>query len=86
MGNPFNALNAANPYNMNNTANLRNAYQMLTQSRNPMQIFQNLAQQNPNLQPVLNMLKGGANPRQIFMSMCQQRGINPNEFLKNITG
>ena len=86
MGNPFNSINANNPYNANNMAGMRNAYQMLTQSQNPMAVFQQMAQQNPNLQPVMNMLRNGANPQQLFYSMCQQRGINPQEFLKNLTG
>lgn len=86
MGNPFNALNPNNPYNSNGMANIRNAYQMLTSSRNPMQVFQQLAGQNPQLQPILGMLRGGANPQQLFMNMCQQRGINPYEFIKNIKG
>lgn len=86
MSNPFNALNPNNPMNANSMASIRNAYQMLTQSRNPMQVFQQLAQQNPQLQPALQMLQQGMNPQQIFNTMCQQRGINPQEFLKNITG
>jgi len=86
MSNPFNALNPANPYNANNMSGFRNAYQMLTQSRNPMQTFMQLANGNPALQPAINMLRQGMNPQQIFNSMCQQRGINPDEFLRNITG
>jgi hypothetical protein len=83
MPNPFNALN---PMNADSMAGIRNAYQMLTQSRNPMQVFQQLAQQNPRLQPAMQMLRQGINPQQIFNTMCQQRGINPQEFLRNITG
>lgn len=86
MSNPFNAINPSNPYNANSMANLRNMYQMLTQSSNPMQTFQQLAMNNPKLQPVLNMLKQGANPQQLFINMCQQRGINPQDFLRNLTG
>ena len=79
MGNPFYQMNS-------NMTAIRNAYQMLTSSSNPMQIFTQLAQNNPQLQPILNMLRNGANPQQLFNSMCQQRGINPQEFIKNITG
>ena len=67
-------------------SNIQNAYRMLTQASNPMQVFTQMAQQNPRLQPILNALNQGANPQQLFMSMCQQRGINPQQFLKNITG
>ena len=86
MPNPFNALNPSNPYNANRMGNMRSVYQMLTQSPNPMQVFQNMAQQNPRLQPIMEMLRGGANPQQVFMNMCRQKGINPQEFIKNITG
>ena len=75
---------AFNPYN--NMAGLRNAYQMLTTSRNPMQVFQQLAQKNANLRPVLDALRSGTNPHDLFVSLCQQNGINPDEFIKNITG
>lgn len=52
---------------------------------NPMQLFSQLAMQNPRLQPILNALNGGANPQQLFYSMCQQRGVDPQAFLKSIT-
>lgn len=83
MSNPFNALNQANSINMNN---IRGAYQMLTQSRNPMQIFQQLAMRNPALQPAMSMLRQCNNPQQVFNTICQQKGINPQEFMKNIMG
>lgn len=86
MPNPFNTLNPRNPYNANNMAGIRNMYQMLTQSNNPTQMFRQLAANNPALQPAVNMLNQGMNPQQIFNTMCQQRGINPQEFLRNITG
>lgn len=86
MSNPFNTLNPANPYNSNAMAGIRNLYQMIMNSGNPMQTFQQLASNNPNMQPILNMLRQGGNPQQIFNSLCQQRGINPSEFLKSITG
>lgn len=86
MGNPFNSINPANPYNANNMAGIRGMYQMLTQSPNPMQAFQQLARQNPRLKPIADMLARGASPRSIFNDMCRQKGINPDEFIRNITG
>lgn len=86
MSNPFNVLNPSNPYNSNNMAGMRNIYQSLMSSKNPMQMFQQMARGNPQLQPIMQMLNRGANPQQIFMSMCQQRGINADEFIKNLTG
>lgn len=83
MSNPFNTLNPMNNYDM---GSIQNAYRALTTSNNPMQVFQQMAMNNPRLQPVLNMLNQGANPQQLFVNMCQQRGIDPNAFIRNITG
>jgi hypothetical protein len=80
MPNPFNV----NP--INNYGSYKDAYKMFSQSKNPMQLFMNMASQNPNLQPIMNLIKSGKNPEMVFNQLCQQRGINPNEFLKNITG
>ena len=84
MPNPFSSLNPIN--NNASMSAIQNAYNLLANAQNPMQVFQQMAQQNPQLQPVMNMLRNGANPRQIFNSMCQQRGINPNDFIRSITG
>lgn len=86
MPNPFASLNRANPINQFNMPQLRNAYQMLSGSRDPMSVFSQMAMGNPQLQPVLQALRSGQNPQQLFNSMCQQRGINPQEFLRSITG
>lgn len=65
--------------------NLQQMYKAM-QSGNPTQVFQMMAKNNPNMQPVLKLLDNGMDPKDIFYKMCQQRGINPDEFLKNITG
>lgn len=82
MSNPFNVLNPSNPINANSLGYIKSLYQAAKNSNNPMQYFQMMAQNNPQLQPILNMVKNGGNPQQIFYQMCQQRGINPEEFLK----
>lgn len=86
MPNPFNALNPGNPMNANKMGNLRNMYQSLVNSRNPMALFQQMAYRNPSLQPIAQALGNGANPQQIFNNLCSQRGIDPQEFLRQITG
>lgn len=86
MGNPFNTLNPNNPMNANNMAPIRGAYQMLKNSPNPMAMFRQMAINNPRLQPIVNMLNQGQSPQQIFNSLCRQRGINPQEFLRQIAG
>lgn len=78
MSNPFSQQTQPN--------NIQQAYQMFVNSKNPQQLFRTLAKQNPRFSAVLDMLNNGTDPQQIFYSLCQQRGINPQEFLKNITG
>ena len=80
MPNPFNT------QNNNQTMQLKNMYKMLVESKNPMQVFEKIAMNNPNMRPVLQALKSGNSPEQVFNTMCQQRGINPQEFIKKITG
>ena len=69
-----------------NMGNIQTMYQAIAGSRNPMQAFQRIASQNPNMRPIMQALQGGANPQQLFNSLCQQRGVNPQEFLRQITG
>lgn len=80
MSNPF--------YQQQNYFNpqMSNIYQMLTHSNNPIRLFKQLAMNNPTLQPILNMLNQGISPQQLFNNICQQKGINPQEFIKNLTG
>lgn len=85
MSNPlFNSLNQS--FNTNqinpNMDSLKQAYQMFKNSKNPRVLMQMMAQRNPQLQPMIQMLNNGGNPEQIFRSMAQQRGINPDEFIK----
>ena len=42
-----------------------------------------LAKKNPN---IVNMLNRGSSPQQIFNDLCRQRGVDPQQFLKSITG
>lgn len=88
MANPFNVLNPSNPMSayQGSIGNIQSIYRAIMGSRNPMQAFQQIASQNPQMQPILQALNGGANPQQLFASLCQQRGINPQEFMRQITG
>ena len=78
MGNPL-----VNNINMDY---IKNIYQAITTSQNPQQLFMQMAQNNPQLQPVVQAMRHGMNPQDIFYNMCKQRGINPQEFISNITG
>ena len=85
MPNPFSVLNPANPmrgYDFNALREMMNSMR----NGNPMQMLSRMAMQNPRVQPIVQALQGGANPQQLFNSLCQQRGINPHEFMRNLTG
>ena len=79
MPNPFNTMNTYPNFQ------LKNLYKMLTQSNNPMQMFQQMAMQNPNLKPIAQMLQT-QNPKDVFNQLCKQKGVDPQQFLKSITG
>ena len=80
MSNPF-----AQQQMSNTLAPMRDIYNAFRNAQNPMQVFSNFANRNPQLQPILQMLNRGANPQQVFNDLCKQRGINPNEFLRLLT-
>lgn len=85
MPNPFKTM--MNTYqNMPNFNSIRQTYQMLKNRGNPMALMQNMAQSNPQLKPILQAINSGTSPQQIFNNLCQQKGIDPNEVIKNITG
>lgn len=88
MPNPFSVLNRNSPMGafQGSMGNMQTFYRALMGAKNPMQAFQRIASQNPQMQPILQALQGGANPQQVFASLCQQRGINPQEFMRQITG
>ncbi len=88
MPNPFNVLNPNNPMRayQGNMGNIQTLYKSIMGSRDPMSAFRQIASQHPQMQPILQALQGGANPQQLFASLCQQKGINPQEFLRQITG
>lgn len=85
-GNPFNNINPNNPMNSNRMGQAKNIINMFRNSNNPMQLFQQMAMRNPQMQPVLNMIRQGQNPDQIFQNVCKQRGINPQDIMNLIKG
>lgn len=88
MANPF--LNGSNglPSGLNQTSvnQLKQAYQIFMQKGNPMQVLNQMAVQNPQMQSVVQMLNSGANPEAVFKNLCQAKGINAEDFIKQITG
>ena len=79
-----------NPFNFNggnsNFLNIQQLYQMVMNSKNPMQLLEQMSANNPQLRQVVQTLKNGANPQSLFVELCKQRGVDPNAFLKSIQG
>ena len=84
MPNPFFAQESNEHSTINPSQNLKDLYKLLTQSNNPIQLFTEIAKNNPNMAPVLNLLQNGYSPEQVFNMMCEKRGINPQEFMSKL--
>ena len=65
---------------------LRQLYQTISSSKNPTDLFIQMAQNNPQFKPIIDALNKGTNPQQLFEQMCKERGINPNDFIKQLQG
>ena len=51
-------------------------------SKNPQQLFMNMAQQNPQMNQVMNMIQSsGKSPKELFYQLAQQKGVDPNQIL-----
>ena len=70
-------------YNMGYLSQL---YRTISNSKNPMELFSQMAKNNPQFEPVMKALNSGTNPQQIFETMCKERGIDPNEFIRQLQG
>lgn len=85
MANPFYTASNSKPQPDNSMNNLNQIYKMLSNSKNPIEVFENIASNNPNLTPILNLLKNGYSPKQIFDMMCQKSGVDPQQFINSLT-
>ena len=65
----------------NNFNQLRNLYNALARSSNPQAMLEEMASKDPNVAWVMQMCKNG-NPKDLFYEMCKQKGVNPDDILK----
>ncbi len=84
MPNPFYNQNKQSSSTPEPSQNMKDLYKMLTQSKNPMQIFTNIANNNPQMKPILELLQNGYSPEQVFNMVCESRGINPQDFMSKL--
>lgn len=82
MSNPFYSGGNFPQMNMNY---IKQVYDMLRNSGNPTALLNQMAQQNPQLAQIVNLIKANnGNYEQTFRNMCQQRGIDADEFIRNL--
>lgn len=82
MANPFfNNFNGGNGINM---GQVKQIYNMLRCSNNPNQLLDQLVSKNPQMAQAVNLIKNNDNYEQVFRSMCQEKGINADEFIKQM--
>lgn len=82
MANPFfNNFNGGNGINM---GQVKQIYNMLRCSNNPNQLLDQLVSRNPQMAQAVNLIKNNGNYEQVFRSMCQEKGINADEFIKQM--
>ena len=87
MPNPFNVMNNnLGGFSNVNMVQIRQMYQLFRSGGDPIRMVQALSSSNPQAQQLLQMLNTGGNPEQMFRTLCQQKGINPDEFIRSITG
>ena len=83
MANPFfnNSFKANNGINM---GQVKQIYNMLRYSNNPNQILDQLISKNPQMAQAINLIKSNGNYEQVFRSMCNEKGINADDFIKQM--
>ena len=55
---------------------------MVKASKNPGQLFQTMAKNNPQVQSIMQMIQQtNQTPKELFYQAAQQQGIDPNQIL-----
>lgn len=58
---------------------------MARAAKDPMAAINNMAMNNPQMQQVMQVIqKNGGDAKAAFYNMAQQRGVDPNEVLKQL--
>ena len=70
---------------LNNINKIKSMMNILKNSNNPYALLQQFIQQNPRAQQVMNYInQNGGDPKQAFYKMAQEKGLNPDEILKQL--
>lgn len=69
-------------------AQLQQAKQALRQAMslgNPQVVMNQMLMNNPNVNQALNFIKqAGNNPQSAFLALAKQKGVDPNQFIKEL--
>lgn len=79
MANPF-----FSSHNGINMGQVKQIYNMLRNSNNPNQLLDQMIAQNPQMAQAVNLIKNNGNYEQVFRSMCKERGINADDFIRQL--
>ena len=59
--------------------------QMFKMASNPQQYLVSVVNQNPQMREVINLVnQSGKSPKDTFYALAKQRGVDPNEILKQL--
>jgi hypothetical protein len=75
-----------NPLNQQNrqVQMIKQIYELCYNTKNPMQLLEQLEKQNPQLKSVTALFKQGFNEEQVFIELCKRKGVNADNFLQGI--
>lgn len=65
--------------------NVKNVYKMIKNAGNPQMMLNQMMGKNPQLKQAVNFVnQNGGNPQQAFYQLAKQKGINPEDILKEL--
>ena len=82
MANPF--FNNSFKGNGINMGQIKQVFNMLRYSNNPNQLLDQLVAKNPQMAQTINLIKNNGNYEQVFRNMCKERGINADDFIRQL--
>lgn len=81
-GNPMSALNNQTKLQMQQAKQM---FRQLMNMGNPQAMMNQMLMNNPNTQQAFNFIKqAGNNPQQAFINLAKQKGVDPQEFIKEL--
>ena len=63
----------------------KQALRQIMSLSNPQAMMNQMLMNNPNIQQALNFIKqAGNNPQTAFINLAKQKGVNPEDFMKEL--